>query len=116
MHSSLRMSVVVAVLAAGSVGAGPASGVSVGQSTDKLGAIDLPSGMRIVIEEDHSKPIVAVVAVINAGEQKTRLGRKASPISSNTSPFAQSRMGGFSAPISSISLGRRAGTGPRPMT
>ena len=47
--------------------AGPPSGVKVGESTDKMGTIDLPSGMRIVIEEDHSKPVVAVVAVINAG-------------------------------------------------
>jgi zinc protease len=62
-----RMLQVLGALAAAVAVAAPASGVKVGESTDKLGTIDLPSGMRIIIEEDHSKPVVAVVAVINAG-------------------------------------------------
>jgi zinc protease len=45
----------------------PTSGLRIGESKDKLGTIELPSGMRIVIEEDHSKPTVAVVAVLNVG-------------------------------------------------
>jgi zinc protease len=54
----------------------PVEGVSLGPSTDKLGSIDLPSGMRIVIEEDHSKPLVAVVAVINVGSAKDPIGKE----------------------------------------
>jgi zinc protease len=71
-----RLWVFAAIFASGSAYAGPASGVSVGQSTDKLGTIDLPSGMRIVIEEDHSKPVVAVVAVINAGAAEDPVGKE----------------------------------------
>jgi zinc protease len=56
-----------AALSTGAVVASPASGLKIGESKDKLGTIDLPSGMRIVIEEDHSKPVVAVVAVIDVG-------------------------------------------------
>ncbi len=67
---------VAGLLAAASVLAGPPSGVSIGQSTDKLGTIELPSGMRIVIEEDHSKPVVAVVAVINAGAAEDPVGKE----------------------------------------
>jgi zinc protease len=55
------------MLSAGLAIAAPPVGLKIGQSKDKLGTIDLPSGMRIIIEEDHSKPVVAVVAVINAG-------------------------------------------------
>lgn len=65
-----------AALAAGAGIAAPASGVKVGESKDKLGTIELPSGMRIVIEEDHSKPVVALVAVINAGAADDPLGKE----------------------------------------
>jgi zinc protease len=56
-----------AALSTSDVVAAPSSGLKIGESKDKLGTIDLPSGMRIVIEEDHSKPVVAVVAVIDVG-------------------------------------------------
>jgi predicted Zn-dependent peptidase len=64
---ALRILLVAAVFVFAQAAAAPASGLKIGESKDKLGMIDLPSGMRIVIEEDHSKPVVAVVAVINAG-------------------------------------------------
>jgi zinc protease len=76
LFETWRVCIFAAVLAAGSAAASPPSGVSVGQSTDKLGTIDLPSGMRIVIEEDHSKPVVAVVAVINAGGADDPAGKE----------------------------------------
>jgi zinc protease len=69
-----RFCALAAVLVAGTAVA--ASGVSVGPSTDKLGTIDLPSGMRIIIEEDHSKPIVVVVAVVNAGAAEDPAGKE----------------------------------------
>jgi zinc protease len=71
-----RLVAAAAIFAVGAAVAGPASGVSVGASTDKLGTIELPSGMRIVIEEDHSKPVVAVVAVINAGAAEDPPGKE----------------------------------------
>jgi zinc protease len=68
--------VVVLVLVSGLADAKPVAGVALGPSTDKLGTIDLPSGMRIVIEEDHSKPLVAVVAVINVGSARDPIGKE----------------------------------------
>ncbi len=56
--------------------AGPATGISIGESVDKLATIDLPSGMRIVIEEDRSKPLVAVVTVISAGAADDPVGKE----------------------------------------
>jgi zinc protease len=70
----LRVCLVLAPLTAWNAFA--ASGVSVGQSSDKVGTIDLPSGMRIVIEEDHSKPVVAVVEVISAGAAEDPAGKE----------------------------------------
>ncbi|MGO9832487.1 MAG: insulinase family protein [Myxococcaceae bacterium] len=63
------------LLASGAI-AGPASAVHIGESPDKLGTINLPSGMRIVIEEDHSKPVVAVVTVVNAGAADDPVGKE----------------------------------------
>lgn len=73
-YRMLRVCVVVVPLTSGSAFA--ASGVSVGQSSDKLGTIDLPSGMRIVIEEDRTKPVVAVVEVISAGAAEDPVGKE----------------------------------------
>jgi len=71
-----RVQAIAALLLAGSVRAGPATAVSIGASPDKLGSIELPSGMRIVIEEDHSKPVVVVVTVVNAGAAEDPLGKE----------------------------------------
>lgn len=78
MHNCLqwRLFLVGAALAAGAAVGEPASGVKVGDSTDKMATIDLPSGMRIVIEEDRSKPVVAVVTVINAGAAEDPPGKE----------------------------------------
>jgi zinc protease len=69
MHRWVVLGLVFLALALhpGDAIAAPASGLKIGESKDKVGTIDLPSGMRIVIEEDHSKPVVAVVAVLNTG-------------------------------------------------
>gem|GEM_PF-352785 len=56
--------------------AGPATAVSIGESTDKLGSIELPSGMRIIIEEDHSKPVVVVISVLSAGAAEDPVGKE----------------------------------------
>ncbi len=61
---------------AGDATAGPAATVSIGESPDKIGSIDLPSGMRIVIEEDRSKPVVAMITVINAGAADHPVGKE----------------------------------------
>ncbi len=66
----------LAALVPGHANASPTSGVKLGESKDKLGTIDLPSGMRIVIEEDHSKPVVAVVAVIDVGAAADPVGKE----------------------------------------
>ncbi len=71
-----RLGFFAAILLANGAIAGPASAVRIGESTDKLGTINLPSGMRIVIEEDHSKPVVAVVTVINAGAADDPVGKE----------------------------------------
>jgi zinc protease len=56
--------------------AAPATGLKIGESKDKVGTIDLPSGMRIIIEEDHSKPVVAVVAILNTGAADDPTGKE----------------------------------------
>ncbi len=60
----------------GSASASPATTLSIGESLDKVGTIELPSGMRIVIEEDHSKPVVALVAVISGGAADDPVGKE----------------------------------------
>src|SRR5450631_3458628 len=67
MQTSVRFHFFLTALLSIGAFAEPPTGLKLGESKDKVGTIDLPSGMRIVIEEEHSKPIVAVVAVINAG-------------------------------------------------
>ncbi len=71
-----RLLAIGGLLLCGSAGAGPATAVSIGESTDKLGSIELPSGMRIVIEEDHSKPVVVVVTVVGAGAADDPVGKE----------------------------------------
>lgn len=71
-----RLLATLALLLSASAPAGPATAVSIGESTDKLGSIELPSGMRIIIEEDHSKPVVVVVTVLNAGAADDPVGKE----------------------------------------
>ncbi len=78
MHRFFGLAVFLlgAALSPGGALAGPTSGVKLPESNEKLGTIDLPSGMRIVIEEDHSKPVVAVVAVIDVGAAADPVGKE----------------------------------------
>ena len=73
---SWRLLAIGGLLLAAGVRAGPATAVSIGESTDKLGSMELPSGMRIVIEEDHSKPVVVVVTVLSAGAAEDPVGKE----------------------------------------
>jgi len=41
-----------------------------------VGKVDLPSGMRIFLEEDRSQPLVAVVAVVDVGSAQDPPGKE----------------------------------------
>jgi len=68
--------VLPAVIAAGSARALPGPGVAMRDLGFKTGKLDLPSGMRIVIEEDHSQPLVAFVAVVDVGSAQDPPGKE----------------------------------------
>jgi zinc protease len=62
-------------LALGDAQALPGPGVAMRDITFKVGKLELPSGMRIVVEEDHSQPIVAVVAIVDVGSAQDPVGK-----------------------------------------
>ncbi len=62
------------------VGAASASALPPGVAIREIGFemknLELPSGMRIVIEEDHSQPLVAIVSVVDVGSAKDPEGKE----------------------------------------
>lgn len=58
------------LLGAGSASALPPSAVVMRNISFRMKTLDLPSGMRIVVEEDHSQPLVAIVSVVDVGSAK----------------------------------------------
>src|SRR5271154_7001086 len=73
---SWRGALLLGVLAAGPVLATPPNGVVIRDVSFKMGDLELPSGMRIVIEEDRSQPLVAVVAVVDVGSAQDPPGKE----------------------------------------
>jgi zinc protease len=71
-----RLPLVLGILAATSVLATPPNGVVIRDVSFKMGNLELPSGMRIVIEEDRSQPLVAVVAVVDVGSAQDPAGKE----------------------------------------
>ncbi len=59
MRAWCRSLVLVALVGAGSVSAAPAAGVAIRDIGFKMKNLELPSGMRIVVEEDRTQPLVA---------------------------------------------------------
>jgi hypothetical protein len=113
---ALWLSAVCLLLGTGAAVAGPPSGVKIGESKEKLGTIELPSGVRIVIEEDASKPIVGFVAVINVGTADDPPGKEGLAHLVEHLTFARSPMARCNERISSTLQVRRAGTDLRPTT
>jgi zinc protease len=66
----------LAALPGGDAQALPGPGVSMRDFGFKVGKLDLPSGMRIFIEEDHSQPIVVVVAIVDVGSAQDPMGKE----------------------------------------
>src|SRR5450631_1840027 len=64
------------VLAASNGLAAPPDGVVMRDVAVKMGDLELPSGMRIIIEEDRSQPLVAVVAVVDVGSAQDPVGKE----------------------------------------
>jgi len=64
-----------ALLGAGSAAATPA-GLAIRDLSFKMKSLELPSGMRIVIEEDHSQPLVAIISVVDVGSAKDPSGKE----------------------------------------
>jgi zinc protease len=61
---------------AGSALAAPPDGVVIRDIGFKMANVVLPSGMRIVVEEDHSQSLVAIVAVVDVGSAKDPAGKE----------------------------------------
>lgn len=64
------------VLWASSASAAPPDGVVLRDIGFKMANVVLPSGMRIVVEEDHSQPLVAVVAIVDVGSAQDPVGKE----------------------------------------
>lgn len=71
-----RAPLLAGVLAASHGLAFPPDGVVIRDVAFKMGDLELPSGMRIVIEEDRSQPLVAVVAVVDVGSAQDPVGKE----------------------------------------
>lgn len=54
----------------------PPDGVVLRDMSFKMANLVLPSGMRIVVEEDHSQPLVAVVAIVDVGSAQDPVGKE----------------------------------------
>ncbi len=65
----------VALLAAAGANALP-QGVAIREIGFETKNFELPSGMRIVIEEDRSQPLVAIVSVVDVGSAKDPEGKE----------------------------------------
>lgn len=61
---------------AGCYHAPPEPGLRIHSVQLPLDAYRLPSGMQVIIEEDHSNPIVGVVAVVSAGSADDPVGKE----------------------------------------
>jgi zinc protease len=67
----------VGLLLAGSAVAVPPDGVVIrGDVGFRMVNLVLPSGMRIVVEEDRSQPLVAVVAIVDVGSAQDPVGKE----------------------------------------
>lgn len=64
------------LLLAGCYHAPPQPGLRMHAVKLPLDAYRLPSGMQVIIEEDHSSPIVGVVAVVSAGNADDPVGKE----------------------------------------
>jgi zinc protease len=71
-----RGALVLGLLAAAPVLAAPPDGVVIRDIAFKMRNLELPSGMRIIIEEDRSQPLVAVVAVVDVGSAQDPAGKE----------------------------------------
>ena len=56
--------------------AAPPDGVVIRDIGFKMANLVLPSGMRIVVEEDHSQPLVAIVAIVDVGSSQDPVGKE----------------------------------------
>lgn len=65
-----------ALLLAASTSAMPGPGVAMRGLVFRTKTLDLPSGMRIVVEEDRSQPLVAIVAVVDVGSSQDPAGKE----------------------------------------
>jgi len=66
----------VGLLLAGRSMATPPNGVVIRDIGFRMANVVLPSGMRIVIEEDHSQPLVAMVAIVDVGSAQDPAGKE----------------------------------------
>lgn len=82
MNSSLRSlralpkSLALLLLLAGCFHAPPQPGLRMQGVKLPLDAYRLPSGMQVIIEEDHASPVVGVVAVVAAGNADDPVGKE----------------------------------------
>jgi hypothetical protein len=73
-------------------------------------SVDLPSGMRVIVEKDSTRPLVAVVSVVDVGGAEDPPGKEGLAQVSSTSPFDRSRIRSTRSATSWSSPGRQAGT------
>jgi len=71
-----RSAALAGLLVASPALAVPPDGVVIRDIGFKMANLVLPSGMRIVVEEDHSQPLVAVVAIVDVGSAKDPVGKE----------------------------------------
>ncbi|MGO9831599.1 MAG: M16 family metallopeptidase [Myxococcaceae bacterium] len=74
-HRSWRSFLLTGLLGTGGAAALPA-GVALRNISFQMKSLELPSGMRIVIEEDHSQPLVVIVSVVDVGSAQDPEGKE----------------------------------------